>query len=258
MLARLGKLFVVLNAVAAVGLVTWAVTLTAGRLDWIDKDETYKATDENPYADDTHNLERLTTKVTRLNDAVKAAQQSLAGRGLALAVAEGNRDLRLAAHRVRLQGARTGYFFYQENAPNSGLLDVTSRVPDPKNPADAARIIRGLDNKPLQGLDAIQNEIKVAIENQSAYFKKSDELLKQYQALTGDMQKLDAEIDEQKAILLRAIAESKYLADRRTNWDEQILALSRRVKQLDDRMKEVLAAPAKASGVDKISSNVRP
>lgn len=258
MLERLGKLFVFLNAIAAVGLLVWAVSLTTSQLDWVTKPEGYKASDELPYADDTNNLERLAAKINTLNEGVKAVQNGLISRSQAVLVAEGNRDLRSAVLNRRLQSARTGFFFFQDTAPGSGLMDVTSREPDPKNPNDAARIIKGLDNKPLEGLDAIQNAVKVSIENQSATSKKVAELLKQYADLTLEIDRLDAEIKRQKEIETNAILESKYLADRTTDWDEQIRTLTKRAKQLDDRLAEVLKAPGSKSTSDKISSNIRP
>jgi hypothetical protein len=255
MLARLGKIFVFLNAIAAVGLVTWALTLTTSRLDWVDKDEGYKPSDENPMLNDTNNLDRLDTKIKMLNDGIKASQASVATRSQSLNLSESNRDFRMAVFSRRVAGARTGFFFRQPYVQNSGLIDVNSAEPRQNVPNDAARLYLGLDNKPLEGLGKIQNDIKVSIENQSAYYKKSDELLGNYSTLTGDVGRLDDEIERQKVIFLQAIDESKYLADRRTNWDEQVKILTNRLGQLTTRIKEIQSAPNRPGAVDKVTIN---
>ena len=67
MIPKLGKLFVFFNVAVALALVTWSVSLTSNRLDWIDKPEGFNAADENPYAADTNNLERLENSITSVN-----------------------------------------------------------------------------------------------------------------------------------------------------------------------------------------------
>ena len=248
MIPKLGKLFVFLNLIAAIGLVAWAVSLSSNRLDWIDKPEGFSAAEENPLADDTNNLERLAAKVTRLNGGITASQNGLAAKSTAVLNSETERDNRYAALQIRINNARTGKFKTLKYLTNSGLLDLT-----PNNGDD----VFGVDSKPLSGLDAIQQEIKNSVDNQRALITESVRLRKEYEAVSDAITKLDEEIERQKIIKANGEEEAKYLADRATDWDEQVRTLDRRKKQLLDRIAELSASPKKA--VDgKVTSNVRP
>ena len=163
MTAKFGKLFVFLNLIAAVALVAWAVSLTSNRLDWIDKPEGFNAADENPYADDTNNLERLASKVTKLNDGIKAAQNGLAARSAFVLVTETERDARSDAIKLRIREARNGKFKTLVYQRQSGLLDLLNSGVD----------VLGIDNKQLNGLDVIQQEIGNSVVNQTALVKES-------------------------------------------------------------------------------------
>lgn len=248
MAQRFGKLFVFLNLIAAVGLVAWAVSLTSNALDWTEKPEGFNQADENPYADDTNNLERLANKVTKLNEGIKAAQNGLAVKSTHVLNAETERDARYAALQRRLTDARTGRLRTLVYSRNSGLLDLT-----PNNGQD----VLGIDNKPLAGLEAISRDIKQSVETQTALVNESIALRKQYEALTAEITQLDEEIERQKVILANGLEEGKYLADRFTDWDEQVRTLERRAKQLADRIAEINAAPKKAIE-GRVSSNIRP
>ena len=248
MAERIGKLFVFLNLIVALGLVAWAVSLTSNALDWTDTPEGFNKADENPYADDTNNLERLTSKITKLNEGIKAAQNGLIAKSTLVLNAETERDARYAAIQRRLTDARTGRFRTLVYGRNSGLLDLT-----PNNGQD----VLGIDNKPLAGLDAISRDIEQSVATQVALIKESIALRKQYETLTVEITQLDEEIERQKVILANGQVEGKYLADRYTDWDEQVRTLERRAKQLSDRIAEINAAPKKAVE-GKVVSNVRP
>ena len=248
MAERIGKLFVFLNLIVALGLVAWAVSLTSNALDWTDTPEGFNKADENPYADDTNNIERLTGKITKLNEGIKAAQNGLAAKSTLVLNAETDRDARYAALQRRLTDARTGRFRTLVYGRNSGLLDLT-----PNNGQD----VLGIDNKPLAGLDAISRDIEQSVATQVALIKESIALRKQYETLTVEITQLDEEIERQKVILANGNVEGKYLADRYTDWEEQVRTLERRAKQLSDRIAEINAAPKKAVE-GRISSNIRP
>ncbi|MFO0935984.1 MAG: hypothetical protein U0798_05640 [Gemmataceae bacterium] len=229
MIPKLGKLFVFFNVAVALALVTWSVSLTSNRLDWIDKPEGFNAADENPYAADTNNLERLANKVSKINDAIKAAQHSLTVKANYILAVEAERDNRAAAIEQRIQVARKGKFKTLVYMKNSGLLDFNQPGID----------VQGIDAKPLAGLDAIQQEIRNSVDNQTALVSASFDLRKKYETLTDEITKLDEEISRQKVILTNAEIESKYLADRFTDWDEQVRTLNRRMTQIKQRIAEL-------------------
>ena len=249
MTAKLGKLFVFFNIAIALALVVWAVSLTSNRLDWIDRPEGFNEADDNPYADDTNNLDRLAKKVAKLNDGIKSAQNGLAAKSTFVLASETDRDARFSAIALRINDAKSGKFKTLTYIKNSGLL-----VLRPNNAVD----VRGIDDKPLAGLDAIQREIRDSVSNQSALVKESYRLRKLYETFTDEMIALDEEIERQKIIKTNGEAEAKYLADRSTDWDEQVRTLQRRTKQLVDRIAELKAPPKKSAIDGKVTSNVRP
>jgi hypothetical protein len=248
MAARLGKLFVFLNLIAAVGLVAWAVSLTSNALDWTDTAADFREADEDPNADDTNNLKRLASKITKLNEGIKSAQNGLVAKSTVVLNAETERDARYAALQRRLTDARTGRFRTLVYGRNSGLLDLT-----PNNGQD----VLGIDNKPLDGFDTITRDIEQSVVTQAALIKESIALRKQYEALTVEITQLDEEIERQKVILANGLDEGKYLADRYTDWVEQVRTLERRAKQLADRIAEINAAPKKENE-GRVSSIIRP
>lgn len=246
-MASLGKLFVFLNLIAAVGLAAWAFSLTQNRLDWVEKPEGFSDANEDPRANDTNNLARLTNKISRLNEGIKSAQNGVAAKSAFALAAEAEQAARANALALRIRDARTGRFRSLVYRTNSGLLDLTLN-----NGAD----VLGIDSKPLQGLDAIQRAITESVTTQAAIVKESVGLRTQYEGLTVEVGDLDTEIDRQKVIRANALAEAEYLADRGTDWDEQIRTLERGMKKLADRLAELKAAPKKdANG--KVSINNR-
>jgi hypothetical protein len=231
MLAKIAKVLVFVNLAVSVGLVAWAVSLAFNRTDLVQKDAGASKKSEDPYADDTNNLERLQWKVEALSDSVKAAQLGYARSSTAATDAELTRDVRQGQIAVRLGEARNGSFKTFVYYPTSAWVDFNQ----------PAQPVQGVDGKPVRGLDSVQQDLTKAIRDSDQFLGQSEQRRNSFGVLAGDVDVLDAKITKQKDILVQLKDEFDYLSDRRTDWDEQVRTLNRRKAQ-------VAAATAALSG----------
>jgi outer membrane murein-binding lipoprotein Lpp len=222
MLTKIAKILVFVNVVAAVLLLAWAASLTLNRVDLAQKDPAATKAAEDPYADDTSNVERLQWKVEKLSDAVKAAQTGYARSAATITDTELVRDYRAGQFAVRTGEARTGAFRSFVYVPKSALIDLNQ----PGQP------VKGVDDKPVRGFAAVQQDLRKAITDGTQFLDLSEQRRNSFQVLSTDIDVLDAKIGKQKDILVRLKDEYDYLADRRTDWDEQVRTLTKRKAQI--------------------------
>jgi hypothetical protein len=222
MLTKIAKALVFVNLVAAVGLLAWALSLYLNRVDLAQKDPAATKVAEDPYADDTSNVERLQWKVERLSDAVKAAQAGYARSAAQAADAELVRDFRTGQYAVRLGEARNGAFKTFVYVPKSALIDLNQ----PGQP------VKGVDDKAVRGLASVQQDLNNSLRTSSQFLAASEQRRNSFGVLSNDVDVLNDKLAKQKDILVRLKDEYDYLADRRTDWDEQVRTLTKRTAQL--------------------------
>jgi hypothetical protein len=225
MLTKIAKILVFVNVVAAVLLLAWAASLTLNRVDLAQKDPVATKATEDPYADDTSNLERLQWKVEKLSDAIKATQAGYARSAVTVADTELVRDYRAGRFTVKMGEARNGAFKSFVYVPKSALIDLAV---DPK----AEQPITGVDGKPVRGFASVQQDLRKAITDGAQFLGLSEQRRNSFQVLSNDIDVLDTKITKQKDILVRLKDEYDYLADRRTDWDEQVRTLTKRKAQI--------------------------
>jgi uncharacterized small protein (DUF1192 family) len=230
MLTYLGKFLVLLNAFAAVAVVAWAVSAYTTRVDAADAVDTAG--------------EKLVDKVKRLDK--KAADAQV---GYAPALAQvADADARLAALREqiakRLKQADGGTFYniYITAGPN---------VKDPANPNALDRVdrvvwtddpkqqIKGLDGKPLQGVQQVRKLLDDEQKAAGASIDAIDRSTKELTALNDKITELDARYAWLEEVGKRHEAELPVLADLRVNWENRSGSLQRRRTQLLLRLEDL-------------------
>src|SRR5262245_48322446 len=193
MLTKIAKGLVFVNLLASVGLVAWALALYFNRTDLAQKDPGASKNTEDPYADDTSNVERLQWKVEKLSDAVKAAQVGYARSSAAATAEELTRDVRLGQMTVRLGEARNGTFKTFVHYPKSAWIDFNQ----------AGEPVLGVDKKPVRGLESVQQDFAKAIRDSDQYLTQSEQRRQSFKVLADDIVVLDDRIAKQKDILVR-------------------------------------------------------
>lgn len=240
MLTNLGKLLVLLNAFASVAVVSWAAAAYFTRVDAVD------AVDAAG--------EKLVDKVKRLDKKAAEAQTGYAPalEGVALA------DARLHELKgrivTRLQQADSGVFYEIHDHRLAGARD-------PLNPNaferfgriiwtdDPAKVVKGLDGKPLAGVDQMRKNL---IDEQTAASNSIDAIEKSVKALTAlnaEVDTLDARYAWLKEVAQRHEAEMPVLADLRVNWENRGGSLLRRRTQLILRLEDLKGAKVGAAPV---------
>lgn len=238
MLTNLGKLLVLLNAFAAVAVVSWAVAAYCTRVDAAD------AVDAGG--------ENLVAKVKRLNDAAAKVQT-----GYAPALEEVARaDARLYELKgqidKRLKQADGGVFYEIHDSQPAGARDPANpnafeRVGRIVWTDDPKRQVKGLDGKPLAGVDQMR---KLLIDEQTAASASIDAIGKSVSELTklnGEVDALDARQAWLQEVLRRHDAEMPVLADLRVNWENRGGSLERRRTQLILRLEDLKGAKVGAA-----------
>jgi len=237
MLTNLGKLLVLLNAFASVAVLSWAAAAFFTRVDAVD------AVDAAG--------EKLVDKVKRLDK--KAAEAQI---GYAPALEEVARaDARLYDLKAQIAKRLTqadGGVFYE-------IHDTQPAVRDSSNPSaferfgrivwtdDPKRVVKGLDGKPLAGVDQMRKNL---IDEQTAASNSIDGIEKSVKALTGlnaEVDTLDARHAWLKEVARRHEAEMPVLADLRVNWENRGGSLQRRRNQLLLRLEDLKGAKVGAA-----------
>jgi hypothetical protein len=228
---KIVKILVFINLVASAVLLCWAVSEYFTRQELVQADPAAPKPVEDPYADDTNNIDRLQAKIEALSKAVKAAQAGYARSSAAVTAYELDRDYRAGMFAVKLSEARTGAFKTFVYFPKSARIDVNQ----PGEP------ILGVDSKPVRGLDSVQQDLTEAIRDGEKALKQSTQRREAFKTELGEIDVLTARATKQKEILVNLKDEYDYLSDRRTDWDEQVKTLTKRTNQ-------VMAAMARLGG----------
>lgn len=241
MITRIGKLLVFLNLLAAVALVTWAVSLTANRLDWVDRQDGER---------------KVEGEITRLKKEIEVASKGIAETSAtfgqqdrALTAAESGtdfgregRDRRRAVFAARLKAAQDGRFADQVRLPNRVLIDVSREG----NPA------RGPSGAPLEGVEVYQKRLDDALRGSQAAVQRIARLRAQFDELSNGQPEgiaaANKRIVDQRAILVNLTDEQRFLASVQVNWDEELRTLQTRRKQLERRLQSLASRGAPAGG----------
>jgi septal ring factor EnvC (AmiA/AmiB activator) len=223
-----GKFFVLINTVVSFALLTWGASIYMNRVDWTEVQDGDK---------------KLTERTKELNDGIAPAQRDYARMLNATAAAETDVEKRREQIQKRINESDTGVF-YELNKGGS-LLD--------ENPTDK---IKGLNGEDLRGTAILQQELSAEVDNAAAAAKQFDETRKDQSTLSDEIATYEKKSARLKLLLKDLREEEIFLADSRVNWDEQLVTLQKRSKQLQDKLaaiaklqKEIGAmSPAPAAG----------
>jgi len=230
----LGKLLVILNTVFAVMVMMFAITSYLNRIDWA-------AVEYEPG-------KTLDAKVKEFTDEIKVVQTSYGPAQTVTAQAEADLEFRRKRIAERREEAKTGTFYSQYSEPGE-KIDIPSGDlrDDPSDPLITSyrqiwgklpkeKLIYGVDKAPIKGLDTLQKELNAQITDAVTY---SDELAKNIEETNKVLKELGdfkIRIERQGRIREELTNEREYLSDARVNYDEQLVTLTKRNKQLLARL----------------------
>ncbi|MCU0704167.1 MAG: hypothetical protein MUF18_09360 [Fimbriiglobus sp.] len=240
-MTAIGKFLVLLNAFVSVAVLSWALSAF---LTHIDAADAVDATGEKL----TEKLKRLNDKATQVQAGYAPALEEVARADARLYELKG----RIAA---RLKQADDGVFYDIHMARATGRdvanpngLDRVGRIDWTDDPT---RVIKGLDDKPLAGVEQMRKNL---IDEQKAASDSIDALDRSAKALTvlnAEVTTLDARYAWLDEVLKRHEAEIPVLEDLRVNWQNRGESLQRRrgqlIRRLDDlKGSKVGVSPAEA------------
>jgi len=251
----IGKLLVFVNLFVSVGLMAWAVSAYANRVDWLDR-----TTEDGKV---NGQITELKAEIGRLSKAVADANAGYAAKKYALGVAEDRTVGRRLAFATRIDSARNGKFRVQLTL-DKGLFGEGVMYDETKEGGD----VLGPDNKPLRGLKTLQDEFAaesrtiqllidgkgVLAEDQWQQIASGQTGLPQVFELLADLGASDLRrlhdvasdliardetaTGKQKVVRGNLQDEALYLAEKRINWQAELQTLKRREKQLMTRLAE--------------------
>jgi hypothetical protein len=230
MATKLGKLLVLLNAFASIGILSWALSA------YLNRHDSELAVDEKG--------EKLTDKVKRLNGELNTAQSVFGPEFAAVSTAEVRLADVQAKIAARLQEAQTGVFF--------NIFDDKAAGPDPSDPNGLSRVrrvlwgqlpaakqIKGVGGTPLKGIEAMQKDLtdegaKIAAKTEAIKLK-----VETSNTLSDEIAGHDSRATRLKRIFAALTDETEYLGDQQVNWDVRIATLQRRNRQLQARLTDL-------------------
>lgn len=205
-----GKFLVLLNTFAAFALLSWGFSIYSNRVDWSEVRDGDK---------------KLTERTKDLNDAMAPAQRDYAR----LLVATANKETDVEKIREQIQKrtaeSETGTF-YELNKKGT-LID--------ENPTEK---VMGLNNTPLLGVTILQQNLTTELDNASLAGRQFDDARKEQSTLSDEIVAYNVKAARLKVLLKDLREEEIFLADSRVNWDEQLVTLQRRNKQLQAKLAE--------------------
>ena len=209
-----GKLFVLLNTLVAFALLSWGFSIYTNRVDWTEVRDGDK---------------KLTERTKDLNDALAPTQRDYAR--LLNATAANEAEVEKLRERIQKRSAEseTGVF-YDLNTKGS-FID--------ENPAEADKV-KGLDGKDLRGVAILQQELATEVENATAASKRFDDFRKEQASFSDEIVAYNATSARLKLLLKDLRDEEIFLADARVNWDEQLVTLQKRNRQLQNKLAEIV------------------
>ena len=205
-----GKFFVLINTVIAFALLTWGLSIYLNRVDWTEVQDGDK---------------KLTERTKELNDGFAPAQRDYARMLNATAAAETDVEKRREQIQKRVSESETGVF-YELNGGGSILNE---------NPTDKDLVL-GLDGKPLRGNVILQQELSTEVDGAAAAAKQFDETRKSQSTFSDEIAAYEKKTARLKQLLKDLREEEIFIADSRVNWDEQLVTLQKRSKQLQDKL----------------------
>ena len=254
-MTTLGKVLAFLNIVGAVGILTWAVSAHANRVDYLDRKsgtETIKG-----------QISQMRAEIDATTKAISESQSAYGGHMAMVTLNEARRDYRKSKFQERLAQARKGVFRVQLPAVEPVFTDLDKEGP----------IVLGPDNQPLRGIENTQADLNVEVRSADvlirgpqplteADWQKVPEIIKnapQFATLLenrgiGDFRRLhgilsdeiartDEATQRQQVIATNLRDEARFLSDYRVNWSAELLTLERRQKQLQGRLTELGVTP---------------
>lgn len=205
-----GKFLVLLNTFAAFTLLSWGFSIYSNRVDWSEVRDGDK---------------KLTERTKDLNDALAPAQRDYARQLSATASKEVEVEkLREQVQKLTAE-SQTGTF-YDLNKKGT-LID--------ENPTDK---VLGLNNTPLLGVTILQQNLTTELDNAALASKQFDDARKEHSTLSDEIVAYNVKAARLKLLLKDLREEEIFLADSRVNWDEQLVTLQRRNKQLQAKLAE--------------------
>jgi len=249
----IGKILVFLNLIIAAALLTWGLSAYRNSPNWLDQKS------------DSGNVEGeitlLKKEIEKLSKAAAGAHEGYAAKNATLASSEAIRDYRKARLDAWMKEAEGGSFYSLPTLPNDpAVLDTSDAAERARKAANKA--ILGPDNKPLQGLDALQklfqNELddrKLIVQgkvpaNQQEWMNPNallapgrmadlgiDDLRRLHLWLSDQQKVVDVAIDKQRAIQANLANEAAYLKDERINWIARLQTVEQRNAQLKEKLK---------------------
>ncbi|MGL6095542.1 MAG: hypothetical protein ACRC7O_07075 [Fimbriiglobus sp.] len=238
-MTTIGKLLVFANLFVAVALLAWAVSLSANRLDWVDRTTADGTKIEGEISLLKKDIERSVKAITDANVGYSQAKKELKDQ-------ESGRTIRKSVLDERLSKAKRGEFRDQlllGDDPNS------STGPELKARIDVQRegkAIVDLNGNPLRGVDAIQADLSREVRLSSDLSAAIAKARKEFAEVSVEIADTDTKIGVQRGVLSAIADEAKFLDSLQINWDEELRTLSRRKGQLEKRLKTLGVEPAAA------------
>lgn len=228
----LGKLFVLANAIFSVAVMTWAISAYVNRIDWaVVEYEPGKTLD---------------AKVKDLTAAIKNVQATNGPGQTVTAQAEADLEWRRKAIAVRRQEALTGTFYNQYTEPGEVIAVVDPRD-DPSDPSVKSyrqiwgklpkeKLIYGVDKQPIKGLSLLQAELTGQIADAVKASVELAESIEEHTKVVKELGDFKIRLERQGRIINELTDEREFLSDSRVNYDEQLVTLTKRNKQLLGRL----------------------
>ena len=251
-MTTLGKVLAFLNLIGAVGILTWAVSAYANRVDYLD----HKSGTETSKGQ----ISQMRAEIDSIQKAISESQTAYGNRTSTLARTEEIRDYRQSRFQQRLAQARKGVFRVQVPVAGRPGEAVFTDV-DKEGP-----IVLGPDNQPLRGIENTQADLNIEVRaanlllrgeqplHEPEWQKVPEVVLDPQRFATlvadlgiGDLRRMhgvlsdliartDEATQRQNVIAANLREEARFLADYRVNWTAELRTLERRQRQLEGRL----------------------
>ena len=226
-MTSIGKLLVFANLFLSVTLLSWALSLYANQVPWLNQT--------------TKDGETMKGKLTLLQEELATLSKSIAEtseiygrRWEDLLAQEAYRQRRSEFYEANLNRARRG------DAVGGGVFrefQLVGGVGPLINIGEPGRVVNDAYERPLRGLKDIQEELDRSLADASTYRKTILQHRTDHERTSAVIRDLDLRSAAERTILKNLQDEEKYLSSLQVNWDEELRVLLARKSQLERQLK---------------------
>jgi hypothetical protein len=226
-MTSIGKFLVLANLFLSVTLLSWAVSLFANQVPWLNRTTSDGQTIQGK-------LTQLQEEISGISKTISETSQIYGRRWDDLLAQEAYRRRRNEFYQDHLNRARRG------DPVGGGVFrefQLVGGIGPLINIGEPGTVVNDTNERPLRGLKDIQDELDRSLADAATHRQKIRQFRTDHEKTSAEIRDLDLRIQAEHTIFKNLQDEEKYLSSLQVNWDQELRVLLIRKGQLERQLK---------------------